>query len=163
MLDKKKINLEENNNNKKVIMQKYIKNILNIFNIKNVNNTQKELFKSIAIILITVLISTTVSKRLITKNQLKNKQIVSVNLTGILKDFTINLAKTDKKDQELINSIKDFSSSLEKLLKEVAETNNLIIIPSQASIAGTKDITKDIKVYLNDKQIVGVDNAKTNL
>jgi len=157
MLDK------NDNNNKGTTMKKYIKNILNIINIKNINNTQKELLKVVTIILITVLISTAISKRLISKNQLKNKEIVSINLTGILKDFTISMAKTDKKDQELINSIKDFSNSLETLLKEIAETNNLIIIPSQASIAGTKDITKSIEVYLNDKQIVGVGNAKTNL
>jgi len=142
----------DNNNFKK------LKNIFYILNIKNINNFQKELLKDLLIILIAVLLSVNISKRFIVKSSYKSKQIVSINLTQILKDFTIKLAQSQKQDEEIIIEIQNFTQDIDKLLKDVAETNNLVIIPSQASIAGTKDITNEIKNFLNLKSV----NASKN-
>ena len=88
---------------------------------------------------------------MILKSQLQNKEIVSINLNKILNDFSINLAKTDKKDGEFDLEIKYFATLLEYHLKEIAESRNIIIIPSKVAIAGVKDWTDTFKLYIDLK------------
>jgi len=120
------------------------------------NEFQKKVTRNILITIVVALIcavgiSTTVSKRLILKSQLQNKEIVSINLNKILNDFSINLAKTDKKDGEFDLEIKYFATLLEYHLKEIAESRNIIIIPSKVAIAGVKDWTDTFKLYIDLK------------
>lgn len=72
-------------------------------------------------------------------------RIAVVNITAIVKDFVNKESKQNKQQDVLTKDVKQFGLYLEKTLKMVAKNNNVILMPSEAIIAGSQDYTFIIK------------------
>lgn len=73
------------------------------------------------------------------------QKIAVVNTTAIVKEFVKKQIEQNKSQDVLTNETKKFGVSLEQASKEVAEENHLILMPSEAIIAGSQDYTSEVK------------------
>lgn len=87
----------------------------------------------------------------------KPQKIAVVNTTAIVKEFVKREIEQNKSQDILTNETKKFGVSLEQASKEVADENNLILMPSEAIIAGSEDYTtavkKRIKILIQKNQV----------
>ena len=81
----------------------------------------------------------------------KERQIATVNITQIIKQFTQAEAKKMMTDETLKRETKAFGRHLEETLKKFAETHHLILVPTEAVIAGCEDVTRLITLKLMEK------------
>lgn len=75
----------------------------------------------------------------------KSPQIATVNITALVNDFIKTESKQNKPQDVLTKEVKQFGITLEKTLKEVARDQHLLLMPSEAVIAGSIDYTPLIK------------------
>lgn len=78
---------------------------------------------------------------LINKVHTAPKPIATVNITRIINQFTQAEAKKEISDDLLKQEIKSFGKQLEKTLQIFSEKNHLVLVPSEAVIAGCDDYT----------------------
>jgi hypothetical protein len=81
----------------------------------------------------------------------KPKEIAIVNITSIVNDYIKEESKLNKSQDDLTKEVKNFGRSLEKTLRKVSQDGNVILMPSEAVIAGSQDYTDLIKANLKDK------------
>jgi conjugal transfer pilin signal peptidase TrbI len=74
-----------------------------------------------------------------------NKQVVSVDVKSIEKNFINQLAHQGLSEQSQRQKATNFSYQLEILLKHYASQNQLILLVKPAVIDGTPDVTKQVQ------------------
>jgi len=72
------------------------------------------------------------------------KQIATVNITKIIRQFTQSEVNKKISDGVLKSEIKVFGQQLEKTLSVFSEKNNAVLLPSEAVISGCTDYTDAI-------------------
>ena len=82
----------------------------------------------------------------------EQKKIATVNITKIIKQFTQTEAKKSISEEALKNETKTFGKHLEEALKTFSRKHHLILVPTEAVIAGCDDYTNVIMQVLVDKQ-----------
>lgn len=85
----------------------------------------------------------------------KHKEIVTVDI----KQLIGNLAKSEKyrgvSDDEFKRISSNYITYLDSLLLKLSEQENLIIMPKAAIIAGSIDITEQVKQLIDEKEYEG--------
>lgn len=76
------------------------------------------------------------------------QKLAVVNATAIVKEFVKKEIEQNKSQDTLTNETKKFGASLEQASREIAEENNLILMPSEAIIAGSQDYTAAVKIRI---------------
>lgn len=76
-------------------------------------------------------------------------QIVQVDINHIIEEKVKALSKNNLTEVENKQAIQTFGKTLEKTIHQIAKSKNLIILPSQAVISGSQDITESIQRRLN--------------
>lgn len=80
------------------------------------------------------------------------KQIATVNVTRLIRQFSQLEAKKNLSDEDLKRDTKLFSNQLEDTLKNFSRQNHLIIVPTEAVITGSVDYTAIIMQEMRDKR-----------
>lgn len=75
--------------------------------------------------------------------------IVTVNITGIVDQFIKYESKKNLSPDVLKDEVKAFGNQLEIHLRRYAHQNHLVILPSEAVIAGSPDHTRIIMNSIN--------------
>ena len=81
--------------------------------------------------------------------QYSSPEIATVNITKIIKDFTNKEANKNLSESILKNETKIFGLKLEKNIANLSKEYHLVIFPSEAVIAGTKDYTDIVMQKVN--------------
>ncbi|MHB1948906.1 MAG: TrbI F-type domain-containing protein [Gammaproteobacteria bacterium] len=68
-------------------------------------------------------------------------QIGTVNITGIVDQFIKQESEKNLQPDILKKEVKHFGSNLNKQLQEISKEKNIILMPSEAIIAGSRDFT----------------------
>ncbi|MFC1659310.1 TrbI F-type domain-containing protein [Pseudomonadota bacterium] len=106
--------------------------------------------KEVLLIIITVVFTTVINYILINSNNKQQKQIVTVDILNIVRDFKINLLSSNLQEKQIGEEIIKFSIEIQKLMNGLAEDNNMIILSSQAVSGGVIDITQHVRQILNN-------------
>lgn len=80
----------------------------------------------------------------IQKNLSANHSIATVNVTRLIHQYISVMAKSSLTPEQSKIKIADFSHRLESALNEIAKTEHLVILPSEAVIAGAPDKTEEV-------------------
>ena len=80
-----------------------------------------------------------------------SKQIATVNITKIIKQFTNEEAKKTLSDEVLKQETSAFGKRLEQTVKQFSHDQNLILFPTEAVISGCEDYTQVIMQAMMDK------------
>jgi len=86
--------------------------------------------------------------------QIKPKQIATVNLTTIIKQYTQAEAKKQLSDTQLKNETNRFGKQLEATLKQLSRDRQLVLLPSEAVIAGCEDYTQVVITLMQENNHV---------
>ena len=78
-----------------------------------------------------------------------------VNITGIVDKFVQAEAKNNLLPEELKKRVQIFGTSLEKVLHDISVKKRVVLMPSEAVIAGAKDYTQEVQ-----KLLLSMDTAK---
>lgn len=80
------------------------------------------------------------------------KEIATVNIHQIIRQFSQTEAKKDIAEEALRNETRTFSKNIEETLKEFWRKHNLILVPTEAVIAGCHDYTAVITQEMMEKR-----------
>lgn len=69
------------------------------------------------------------------------KNIATVNITGLVNQFIQQESQKNVPPDRLKQEIKEFGHRLERNLKQLAAQKKLILLPNEAVIAGSHDVT----------------------
>lgn len=69
------------------------------------------------------------------------QKVVTVDITGLTNNYIHELAKSALSTDESKAAIVDFSTRLESAIQAISRSQNVIVLPSQAVLAGAKDET----------------------
>jgi hypothetical protein len=83
--------------------------------------------------------------------------IATVDITGIVQQYVQSQAKLNLPANQLQQRINTFGHQLEMVLQDVVNTKHLILMPQEAVIAGSIDLTPLIEKRLQELQ--DADNA----
>ena len=72
-----------------------------------------------------------------------------VNITSIGRQFVENQRSKNVSNVELRVQLESFTTSIEKILKEVSSDKHAILIPSEVVLAGATDYTKEVEARLS--------------
>jgi hypothetical protein len=78
-------------------------------------------------------------------------QIGTVNITGMVNAFVKSQANLNLPSNELNEKVKVFGKNLEASLHEVANEKKVVLLPSEAVIAGGVDYTDYVKQRLKSE------------
>lgn len=81
--------------------------------------------------------------------QYATPKIVQVDINQIIETKIKALSKNDLSEAENKQAIQRFGKKLEEAISQIAAADNLIILPSQAVISGSHDLTQTIQRRLN--------------
>lgn len=71
----------------------------------------------------------------------KPSKVATVNITAMVDQFIKQEAKKNLPQEVLKSEVKTFGKALEKELQELSKKHHLVLLPSEAVIAGSKDYT----------------------
>ena len=71
-----------------------------------------------------------------------------VNITNIGRQFIENQRSKNVSNVELRVQLESFTTSIEKILKEVSSDKHAVLIPSEVVLAGATDYTKEVEARL---------------
>lgn len=77
------------------------------------------------------------------------KEIAHVDVNQIIERKIKALSNNDLSEAENKLAIQAFGKKLEENISQIATSNNLIILPNQAVISGSHDVTQTIQKRLN--------------
>lgn len=86
--------------------------------------------------------------------QIKPKDIATVNITTIIKQYTQTEAKKQLSDTQLKNETNRFGKQLEATLKQLSHDRQLVLLPSEAVIAGCEDYTQLVITLMQENNHV---------
>lgn len=100
-----------------------------------------------ATVILSALISVMVSL-VIDRVVLPAPHLVTVDIPGLMMAYAkVEAKRTDSLAQQRAD-VHQFSQQLERVLKDIAQREHVIIIPQKAVIAGGKDITQEVTTRL---------------
>jgi hypothetical protein len=82
----------------------------------------------------------------------KETAIGTVNISGLVDRFVKNEADKNISPDELKANVKNYGQALNKELQLLAEKNKIILLPSEAVIAGSKDYTPIVSQHLKNSE-----------
>jgi len=74
-------------------------------------------------------------------------KIGTVNITGMIDQFIAQESKLNLSSDNLKNEVKNYGLQLNEELQNFSNKNHIVLLPSEAVIAGTKDYT----AFINHK------------
>jgi hypothetical protein len=77
-------------------------------------------------------------------------QIVTIDIIGLTQETLEKVSNLALEPEKSGNLIKNYVLNLEKTLKTLAQENHLIILPKEAVIEGSKDITKIVESLIKE-------------
>lgn len=80
----------------------------------------------------------------------REPQIVTVDIVGLTQETLKKLSNPALEPEKYQNLIKNYVLNLEKTLKTLAQENHLIILPKEAVIEGSEDITKIVESLIKE-------------
>lgn len=86
--------------------------------------------------------------------QSKPQHIGTVNITKIIKQYTQSEAGKQLSDTQLKNETNQFGKKLEATLKQLSHDRQLVLLPSEAVIAGCEDYTEIIITLMQENNHV---------
>jgi uncharacterized membrane protein len=86
--------------------------------------------------------------------QIKPKHIATVNITTIIKQYTQAEDKKKLSDTQLKNETNRFGKQLEATLKQLSRDRQLVLLPSEAVIAGCEDYTQLVITLMQENNHV---------
>ena len=84
--------------------------------------------------------------------------IATVHLTTLIQQQVKRLARTNMPQAEIKKRLILFANTLDKTIKQMAKEHNMIIMPSEAVIAGAEDVTPELAKRL-EKSISTINNV----
>lgn len=81
----------------------------------------------------------------------KPNKIGTVNITGMVDEFIKRESAKHLSEQSLKLEVKRYGDLLESQLKQVARNGNIVLLPSEAVIAGGKDYTMIVRERITGK------------
>lgn len=106
------------------------------------NYLNKEQWMMIGVSLITGMIGAIIVQIVFVKHSLP---IATINITGMVQSYVQETAKQNISMQEKQDRINRFAALLTKSTEQLARDNSIVILPSEAVIAGSSDLTKQTK------------------
>jgi len=85
-------------------------------------------------------------------NSFTKPSIATVDITGIVQQFVQSQAKLNLPSSELQKHVNAFGHQLEITLQALSDEKHLVIMPQEAVLAGSMDLTSLIKQRLQDVQ-----------
>lgn len=76
-------------------------------------------------------------------------KIVTVDVSGMIQRFVKTTATTKLPPDQLKKRVDAFGEALDSALKTAAQDQGFILLPKEAVIAGTKDISGEVEIKLN--------------
>lgn len=73
------------------------------------------------------------------------REIVQVDLESLIRAEILAAAESDASEEEKQERVNRFAMSLDPMMQAVSTQGNLLILPSQAIVAGARDITEDVE------------------
>lgn len=86
-----------------------------------------------------------------------SEKIGKVNITGIVNQFVQSQIKVNESDTLRKKHIKVFGHQLELILQKISTSEHVVLLPSEAVIAGAKDYTDAVQQEL--KKILKNDDS----
>ena len=80
---------------------------------------------------------------------LPNPRLATVDMTGLMYQFVKSEAAGSASLVQKRAEIRDFSQKLEMALKEIAKEQHVILVPKEAVIAGSQDVTAEVATRLS--------------
>ena len=71
-----------------------------------------------------------------------------VNITGIINDFVTTESKATISPEDLRAKVRFFGNALEKIVQDISVKKRVVLMPSEAVIAGAKDYTEQVQTLL---------------
>lgn len=71
-----------------------------------------------------------------------------VNITGIINDFVATESKAATSPENLRIKVRLFGNALEKIVHDISVKKRIVLMPSEAVIAGAKDYTEEVQILL---------------
>ncbi len=84
--------------------------------------------------------------------------VATVDITGIVQQFVQSQAKLNLPANQLQQRVNTFGHELEIVLQDVSRSKHLILMPQEAVIAGSQDVTPLVEQRLQELQ-----DAKTTI
>ena len=76
------------------------------------------------------------------------EKVETVNITGLTDSFVKETVKQNLSAEDKKRQVVQFGEALDSRLKTIAATHHIILVPSEAVIAGSIDITDDVEVAI---------------
>ena len=73
------------------------------------------------------------------------QRVATVDVTGIITRFVKKEANSPLSKSEIEKKVNVFGQTLDNTLKTMARNQQLILLPKEAVIAGTQDVTREIE------------------
>ena len=78
-------------------------------------------------------------------SDIKSKHIVTMDIQLILNEFVTEKSRENIPEAQINQLVDSFSIKLTKVINDEAESHDYLILPKQAVLDGSFDITEDIK------------------
>lgn len=101
-----------------------------------------------ALMMLSALMGTTISV-VLSRVILPNPSLATVDMTGLMYQFVKSEATGSASLAEKRIEVRHFSQQLETALKTIAQEKHLILVPKEAVIAGSQDITAEVGARLS--------------
>ena len=93
-------------------------------------------------------------------------RIATVDLTGIVHEYTLSIAKNTKSLSQMQSTMQLFSQSMGRALQSVAKEHHVVLVPRQAVVSGAVDYTdvivNRVKQQLRHKQAPTIKDRKAD-
>jgi Type-F conjugative transfer system protein (TrbI_Ftype) len=101
-----------------------------------------------ALMMLSTLMGTTISV-VLSRVILPNPQFATVDMTGLMYRFVKSEASGSASLAEKRIEVHHFSQQLETVLKTIAQEKHVILVPKEAVIAGSQDMTAEVAARLS--------------
>jgi hypothetical protein len=101
-----------------------------------------------ALMMLSALMGTTISV-VLSRVILPNPSIATVDMTGLMYQFAKSEASGSASLAEKRIEVRHFSQQLETTLKTIAQEKHVILVPKEAVIAGSQDLTAEVAARLS--------------
>jgi Type-F conjugative transfer system protein (TrbI_Ftype) len=101
-----------------------------------------------ALMMLSALMGTTISI-VLSRVILPNSQLATVDMTGLMYRFVKSEASGSASLTEKRVEVRAFSQQLETVLKTIAQEKHVILVPKEAVIAGSQDLTAEVAARLS--------------
>jgi hypothetical protein len=101
-----------------------------------------------ALMMLSASMGTTISV-VLSRVILPNQSIATVDMTGLMYQFVKSEASGSASLSEKRIEVRAFSQQLETVLKTIAREKHVILVPKEAVIAGSQDLTAEVAARLS--------------